>query len=344
MRVYFLDVAQGNCSVIPIGKRRAIVIDTGKEFGTLHRLLHKLNITTISYLLISHCDQDHWGGAPALLSDTTIKTEKICFHIDHKTQNTGFWYKLEEMIQANEIDPEKDLILFSCDDIPRQLWHAEDDASIEMTILAPTFGQIVQAHMASDANEASGVLVLRTGEKSVIFSGDAHYRQWEAIRNKRGTPLNCDVLVVPHHAGIIWDDKWSARDVEAGLDTLYQSFVQTKYAIVSVGTSNSYGHPRDAVILALRKAGATVLCTQMTTKCNPNLEARRGTPVRPLLEDVPGASLPIIDQTDSGESRNVACAGTVIIDVSSKRLTIHRLQDHQDGVDLLKRPLPLCRQ
>jgi hypothetical protein len=111
-----------------------------------------------------------------------------------------------------------------------------------------------------------------------------------------------------------------------------------------VGTSNTYGHPRDPVIKALRRAEVTVLCTQMTTQCDLNLEVKRGAPVRLLLPEIPGASLSTIDQTPSKESRNVACAGTVVVDVSDKRLTIHRLLEHQDGVDLLKRPLPLCRQ
>ncbi len=344
MRVYFLDVGQGTCNVIPIGKGRAIVIDTGREYSTLKRLLHRLSIRTISRLVISHCDQDHWGGAPELLSDTTIQFEKICFHIDHKTTKTAFWNKLEEMIQADKIDPEKQLIYLGCDEKPRRLWIA-DDSSVEIKIFAPTFGQIVQSHLASNANAASGVLVLRTEEKAVVFPGDSHYQQWEAIHHNRGRrPLECDVIAVPHHAGITWDEKWDDGEVTVGLETLYNRFVKPKYAVVSVGTSNPYDHPRDAVILALRKAGATILCTQMTARCNPNLEVRRGSPVRPHLADIPGASLPVLDLTDSKESRNVACAGTVVADVSAKRITIHRLQEHQDGVDSLKRPLPLCRK
>jgi competence protein ComEC len=344
MRVYFLDVGQGTCNVIPIGKRRAIVIDTGREFSTLKRLLHRLSIHTVSFLVISHCDQDHCGGASALLSDTTIRTEKICFHIGHKTKKTAFWNKLEEMIQADEIDLEERLILLGPDEKPRQLWKAED-SSVEIKILAPTFGQVIRDHMSGDANAASGVLVLQTEEKAIVFPGDSHYRQWEVIHNNLGRrPLECDIIAVPHHAGITWDEKWDDSEVTAGLETLYNRFVKPKYAVVSVGTSNPYDHPRDAVILALRKAGATILCTQMTARCNPNLEVRRSSPVRPLLGDVPGASLPVLDQTDSNESRNVACAGTVVADVSARRITIHRLQEHQDGVDLLKRPLPLCRK
>jgi beta-lactamase superfamily II metal-dependent hydrolase len=120
--VFFLDVGQGTCNVISIGNRQAIVIDTGREYSTLKRLLHKLSIDTIAILVISHCDQDHWGGAPDLLADTTIKTAKICFHVDHKTLKTAFWTKLTEMAQAREIDPLQDLIELKRDGDPHRLW------------------------------------------------------------------------------------------------------------------------------------------------------------------------------------------------------------------------------
>jgi hypothetical protein len=239
----------------------------------------------------------------------------------------------------------RDLIELRCDWEPRRLWPLDESPSAtEIKILSPVFGQVVASLMAGDANQASGVLVFRVGEKTIVIPGDSHYNQWQVIRDQRKKPLECDVIAVPNHAGIIWDENWSDAEVEAGLGKLYTDFVRAKNAVVSVGTSNTYGHPRGSVIQALRRAGVTVLCTQMTTLCNPNLEARRKAPVRDLLPDVPGASLSKPDQTTSNESRNVACAGTVVVDVSEKRLMIHRLQEHQDGVDLLKRPLPLCRQ
>lgn len=343
MRVYFLDVGQGTCNVIPVGKRRAVVVDAGREYRPLKRLLHQLKITTVSVLVVSHGDLDHWGGAPALLDDTTIKTEKVCFHFDHKTTRTRFWAKLEERIAADEIDPDADLVGFDIDDEPRQLWRAADDPAVELKILAPTFGQLVRSHAAGDANAASGVLVLKAGGKAIVFPGDAHYRQWEAIRAMRGAPLACDVLAVPHHGGIIWDTDWTAADIDAGLDDLYQRLVTPRYAVVSAGTSNGYDHPKLAVVRALRRAGATVLCTQMTARCHPDLEARRAAAVLPLLPTVPGASRPDADLMDDGTSRNVACAGTVVVDISAARVEVHRVRAHQAGVDALGPAPPLCR-
>lgn len=344
MRVYILDVGQGTCNVIPIGGRRAIVIDTGREYRTLKRLLHRLKVHTVAVLVVSHCDLDHWGGAPALLADTTVAVERVCFHFDHKTRGTGFWDKLKELVQADKLDPETALVELRCDDTPRRLWRAADDPDIELKILAPTFGQLVGAQVADDANAASGVLVLRAGDKTVVFPGDSHYRQWEAIKARRGARLDCDVMAVPHHGGIVWDADWTAVEVDAGLDALYQQFVRPRYAVVSVGTSNTYDHPRAAVVRALRKADATVLCTQMTSRCHPDLEARRAAPVLPLLAEVPGASRADTDRTDEGDSRNVACAGTVVVDVSAARLVVRRQLDHQNGVARIGPDLPLCRR
>lgn len=342
MRVYVLDVGQGSCAVIALGGRRAIVVDAGREYGVLKRLLHRLSVVTVPLLVITHNNQDHWGGAPQLLTDTSITTEQVCFHIDQKMPGTGLWAKLEELIQTDVLDPETQLRNLEYDDKAHPLWEAADGTA-ELKVLAPTFGQVFRATSDRDANAASGVLVLAAGEKRVVLPGDAHFRQWEAIRARAGKPLACDVLAVPHHAGVTWDDGWTAAEVAAGLDTLYTDYVRPRYAVVSVGTSNTYGHPRGDVVAALRRAGATVLCTQMTGGCSADLEARRAAPLLPLLLEVPGSSRPAEHRTPKGDSANVACAGTVVIDLAPGRVVVRRVHDHQAGVDRLGPP-PLCRR
>lgn len=86
-----------------------------------------------------------------------------------------------------------------------------------------------------------------------------------------------------------------------------------------------------------------MLCTQITKKCCDDLEALRPGVLTPVF---PGAAKPSKDLTGSGNSRNVACAGTVLARVTADNLEIDRLAEHRANVDAIPVRVgtrPLCR-
>ena len=80
-------------------------------------------------------------------------------------------------------------------------------------------------------------------------------------------------------------------------------------AVVSVGTSNTDGHPRRDVIQAMSARGIKVLCTQITRQCSDDLEFLRRVFCSRLLIQVVHCPGKIRRRQEN--SRNVACAGTV---------------------------------
>ena len=73
-KITFFNV--GNADAILIqDKNTNIIIDTGTEESSDYFLegLEKLNIKTIDYLILSHFDQDHIGGASKLLTTYDVK-------------------------------------------------------------------------------------------------------------------------------------------------------------------------------------------------------------------------------------------------------------------------------
>ena len=181
------------------------------------------------------------------------------------------------------------------------------------------------------------VFFLDVGAHRVVFAADSEVAQWKEIRRSAGARQTCDVLAVPHHGG-------AAASTEAELSWLLDESIAAKVAVVSVGTSNTHGHPRADVIQAMTARGIIVMCTQITRKCSEDLEGLRPGVLQPVT--VLGRSLATQDSTRQGNSRNVACAGTVRTIFSADAVVIDRIGDHQRAVDDLAAcgsGHPLCR-
>src|SRR5258707_9538105 len=98
------------------------------------------------------------------------------------------------------------------------------------------------------------------------------------------------LLVCPHHGGP--EDR---RDDQKGRPIAFKP----ENAFISVGTINQYGPPRPVYLKALVKTGCTVLCSELTTKCQPDLVAGS----RPIVQ---GSALLGLPAHYSG----VPCRGT----------------------------------
>ena len=146
------------------------------------------------------------------------------------------------------------------------------------------------------------------GLYSPVILRSATGNEFTAVSAGRYPPI---FLSVPHHGGNVADRRrrgesyveYEAR-VQEDLTWLYSAGVRCRFAIVSVGTNNQYGHPNAKAISALRSSGAHVLCTQITPQCHDDLEQ-----LRPGVRraEYPSQSRGGRDLTTGGKSRNVAC-------------------------------------
>ena len=345
METWFLDIGQGTANVLLLGDRRAAVIDCGPA-GKLSPLLGLLRhyADTIDLLAVSHNDADHRGGAEAVLGAYPKAIRRFLYVGDRPTRsNRTFRLLLDQRrrgLFTGTISP-----LVREEQGPRSL--LPDPAhplptDLTLKLFAPTFFEAEQAQAARDANAASGVLVLDVGRQRIVFPGDASVGLFRTIHGRRGRPLAADLFVVPHHGGVIWPE---GADPQRELRWLYSEGVRPEFAVVSVGSSNQHGHPRHEVIEALLNGGCpAILCTQLTGSCCDDPEAFR------VMNPPPGRycrSRRTRDLTAAGNSRNVACAGTVVAEVTQNDFKIGRLRDHQRAVDDLAAARyghPMCRR
>lgn len=92
---------------------------------------------------------------------------------------------------------------------------------------------------------------VRFGGATFLFMGDAGAEEERSLIQS-GADVSCDVLAVGHHG--------------SGSATGYVFLRQAlpKYAVISVGAGNRYGHPAESTLSRLRDAGCTVYRTDQS--------------------------------------------------------------------------------
>jgi len=322
---WFLDVGQGTSNVILLGEGKAIVIDCGPRGSQqTMQLLTRQYIDTLEAVIISHNDNDHDGNVSRVLSQYRRAVRRVLFLQDRAVTNEmpKTFGVLRCAADGDFPDPErletkaaKPQVLFS-------------QNGIVLSVLYPNLMQNLDAQGAGIPNQTSAVLLLSCAERRVVFSGDATIEAWDwlTVRFPENKPLACDIMTIPHHGGAI---SRSEATEAVSQHHLYTDLIRPTYGVVSVATVNPHDHPNIVTIKALRDAGVTVLCTQMTSKCSNDLEAIRSS--RGTIP-APSRSVEEPDYTGSHRSRHVACFGSVVAEISKSELRIRNLKRHQQNM------------
>lgn len=72
LRIYCIDVEQGDATLIVTPAQKTVVIDSGRNDNRgsrISNLLNGLGISRINYLITTHYDMDHFGGADYLINN-----------------------------------------------------------------------------------------------------------------------------------------------------------------------------------------------------------------------------------------------------------------------------------
>lgn len=227
MEVHFLDVGQGDSTLIVCGGH-AMLIDAGDDSkGTwIQNYLQKQKIEKLDYLVLTHPDADHIGGAPVIIGKFEIgKVFVSNYEKDNKTY--------QKLIQA--LDDKR--LKYTTPKVGTQ--YSLGTATI--TILAP--GQEYD-----NPNDASIALVIQNGSHKFLFTGDAGEDAEQDMLDS-GMTLSADVYQVGHHGS---RTSTSEDFLEA---------VNPSYAVISCAEGNEYGHPHARTLNTLRKEGVEVYRT-----------------------------------------------------------------------------------
>ncbi len=339
---WFLDVGQGASNVILLGGRRAIVIDGGPRGSTVPLQLLKRHVETIELLVITHNDEDHDGGVARILANFPRAVKQIYFLVDRPASSIKT-YRLAQLERARGrllCEPKR----LEMSQRPKLLF-ADSASRIQLRLLYPSLMENMAAEQDVDRhNRTSGILVLLAEKRKVVFSGDANISAWESLAARMPhLPLTCDIMTAPHHGGLLTGGKQSPEDHENNARRLFAEIIRPETVIISVGSANDHRHPRAETLAVLRDVGTRVVCTQMTPRCCSGLEA-----VRPCVMDFawPSQSSRTSRLTRTGRSKDVACAGSVVAEISPDAIEISVWEEHQATIQQLVTGWgihPVCR-
>lgn len=235
-KVIFADVGQGECAIIKLPHSEGVLID----FGTSHQAdyvtdeientLIKLNIHKLSAAFVSHFHSDHTSALTKLLEKTKANTLYVPMYFDKSDEESVENYK--DLLCAALLKPSKLKRLESGDKI--------NIGKACFEILSPSVGSNWKA------NDMSMVIKFTYGKTSFLFTGDIEEDGTEGILKE---DINCDVIKIPHHGG--QNDK----------SNLLAQKAKAKYAVVSCGEDNSYGHPHKDTVKEFKKKGAKIYRT-----------------------------------------------------------------------------------
>jgi beta-lactamase superfamily II metal-dependent hydrolase len=228
LKVHYIDVAQGDAILIQCDDKN-MLIDAGKnDKGELvDYYLKEQGVEKLEYVIGTHPHEDHIGGL-----DVVIDNYDIGKIIMPKVTATTETFK--DVI--NSIN-NKGLKIT----IPKVGTTYElGEATFE--ILAPNGSEY------SDTNNYSIVIKLTYGNTSFLFTGDCEDVSEEEMVAS-GLNLKADVLKIGHHG---------SRD---STTDEFLAAVNPDYAVISVGRSNTYGHPHKTVMDKLKDKNIDVYRT-----------------------------------------------------------------------------------
>jgi beta-lactamase superfamily II metal-dependent hydrolase len=228
IRVFFLDVGQGDATLIRAGQDFDALVDGGRKSAGERVLetLRRLGVDDLEVLVATHADADHTGGLIAVLEDDALAVESVLYN--GYPGETQTWAGFAAAVQAEGLTL-----------TPAQRPQVFAWGGVHAAVLNPPPGLL-----DPDQNQASIVLRLEVGPFALLLPADIDSGV-EAQLLAGGELLDSDLLKVAHHGS---QYSSSAEFLQA---------VNPAQAVISVGL-NPYGHPAPETLARLAAVGAQV--------------------------------------------------------------------------------------
>lgn len=223
----FLNVGQGDASLLKFFNSGTILIDAGPDQSILNDLGRSLSFfgKELDILILSHANLDHYAGF---------------FDVLEHYQPRVFVYngldgQSETFNNLLQILKEKGVIVFKMaagDKI-------KSDQSV-LEILSPSAQSVPK-----DVNDASLVFRLSVNNFKTLFLGDVSAR----ILGGLDADFHSDIVKISHHGS------------KTGTSKNILDLIQAKIALIGVGKDNRFNHPAQEVIALLKQSGIDIFRT-----------------------------------------------------------------------------------
>lgn len=227
LEIHFLDVGQGDAALL-VSDGHAMLVDAGEEDkGTAVQLyLKKQGIKKLDYVIGTHPHSDHIGGMDVVL--TKYKCNTLIMP-DYESDSKAY-REVREVMKYERLP--------NSVPAPGQTYPL---GSAAVTVIAPQKSY-------EDANNSSVGILITHGENRFLLTGDAE-AEAEADILASGVDISADVYKAGHHGS-------ATSSTEA-----FVNRINPRYAVISCGEDNAYGHPHGEVLNRFRQKGIQVFRT-----------------------------------------------------------------------------------
>lgn len=244
-RVTFLDVGQGDSAVLELPDGQTVLIDGGARYervdmgrAVVAPFLWNRGINHLDHVVATHQQLDHVGGLIWILGhmpvkhyweDGTERTERFVADLTATLESQGIARSIA--VRGRDLLGKGPCTLRVLNPYPEGATHEEIGTRKNGTAL----------------NNRSIVLRLDCANHSLLFAADIEKEGIVRLGEEGWKPVT--VVKVPHHgARSSLDHDWVRR-------------IRPRYAVISAGRANTYGHPVPDVLQAYAEVQASILRT-----------------------------------------------------------------------------------
>ncbi len=226
--VDFIDCGQGDSTLIcSEGEVTLIDATTGEDQEKVIDHLRQREIKKIDHFVLTHPHEDHIGGAVAVLDVFPVGKIYMKAPTPGTEPTTAVYINLLKKIKklgkkVNAVEAGEN---FNC-------------GEVQFEVLGPLKNY-------NDHNDQSVVIKAKIGKTSFLFTGDQESGPEKDLVDHYGERLKCTLLKAGHHGS-------STSSCTAFLDA-----VSPRYAVISCGEGNSYGHPHKETLERFQKHNIT---------------------------------------------------------------------------------------
>lgn len=230
LKVYFLDVAQGN-AVLVENQGHFMLIDGGNwDYSSfVVRYLRNRGVEKLDYIIASHYDTDHLNGIVGAINKFPCD---LILSADYKA-DTLIYNSYRKMVKKKGVK-----------EVHPKVGDTYTFGEAEFTVVCPDHYEFPKE------NDNSIGIRLTHGENSFLICGDAGFESEDAMLLRKEN-LKSDVYMASHHGS----------KSSSGEEFLLE--VDPSYIVVSCGVSNPFGHPTKSFLKRAGETGAELLRTDL---------------------------------------------------------------------------------
>lgn len=237
LKIYFIDVGQGDSMLVKTVNGKNILIDGGGSKNPDYDIGEKIlvpylldrRIKTLDYVIISHFDEDHATGVAQILGKIDVSS-----------------IILTRQLEENDIY--RHILSIAKEKKIKLIYVKEGDVlkigGIKISIIHPENKLMINNPM----NNNSIVCKVEYNSFSMLLTGDIEMEAEELILRKN-INLKADVLKVAHHGS------------KTSTTGEFLKAINPKVALIGVGKNNNFGHPSNEVIQRLKENGTRIYRT-----------------------------------------------------------------------------------